>query len=57
MMRTLLPFLLGAFALTLAGCGNRPASRAADADIIHGSVGVRYESQNTARFAPEHAPF
>ena len=51
-----LKLLLLSLLLILAGCANRRDSNA-DEDRIHGSVGVRWQSQDTARFAPERAPF
>ena len=54
--KCLLLMLLTTLLFMLPGCANR--QDAADSgDIVHGSAGVRIQSQDTSRFAPAHSPY
>ena len=56
MKKRLLLSLLTALLLMLPGCANRHDSNT-DGDRIHGSAGVRFQSQDTSRFAPAHPSY
>ena len=56
MNKRLLVSLLTASLLSLAGCANVQDSNA-DGERIHGSAGVRFQSQDTSRFTPDRAPY
>ena len=56
MNKRLLFSLFIASLLSLAGCANLHDSNA-DGERIHGSAGVRFQSQDTSRFAPDRAPY
>ena len=55
-MKPLLLLLLATCLFTFAGCASRHDS-SADADRIHGSVGARYQSQDTSRLDHGRAPY
>lgn len=55
-MTRLFLFLLAAAVLPLGGCANR-RDAAAGEDVVHGSVGVRVQSQDTSRFDGGRAPY
>jgi hypothetical protein len=54
-MKRLLHILLAASLLTLGGCANR-RNAGADEDVVHGSAGVRFQSQDTSRLVPGRTP-
>jgi hypothetical protein len=55
MMKPLLLSLLAGVAFAFAGCAASKQSNAGESPV-HGSVGMRWQSQDTSRFAPERAP-